>query len=70
MPKRERAYGRRAIIPRVPQRRLTNASSLTAARLRFLLKPNGYGGAAATEAEALGTTSDNHIRLLTRRRGL
>jgi hypothetical protein len=30
--------------------RLTSASSLTAARLRFLLKPKGHGGAAAAEA--------------------
>jgi hypothetical protein len=30
--------------------RLTIATSLTAARLRFLLKPNGHGGAAAAEA--------------------
>jgi hypothetical protein len=30
---------------------LTTASSLTAARERFLRKPNGHGGAAAAEAE-------------------
>ncbi len=29
---------------------LTSACSLTAARLRFLLKPNGHDGAAAAEA--------------------
>jgi hypothetical protein len=36
--------------------RLTIASSLTAARERFLLNLKRHGGAAAAEAEALGVS--------------
>ncbi len=40
---------------------LTTASSLTAARLRFLLKPKEPGWAAAAEAEVLGcNTPSSH----------
>jgi hypothetical protein len=45
---------------------LTTASSLTAARLRFLLKPKGHGGASAAELESFGGINRHMLYRLSR----